>query len=601
MRRLSSSRWKSGLSCTKCHNYFHLSCIKPRISANTARILLSWRCSDCHFGTVTSPVEPSITGATSSEPVFDPIGVLISAVYTRQTNRVILRIPKSCRIQAASALSDTINALSSQAPISCTKFFFFAKEVFGIPTQSGNDHRTSKTAQKINDNLRRHLFTSSTDIPCQLWQLIHSPSYNRRPSATDDPKRLRQMVNRHLSVNDVAAAVRAVASDDILCDIIPDVLESQQSKHPPAPSNIEIIPIPTYIPSMTISSQDIREAIRSFSGSSGGGVDCLRPIHLHDLISNQAAEAGNRLIFSLTSLVNTFLNGQISDFARILFFHANLTALTKKDGGIRPIAVGNILRRLASKVANHFATHKVSNFLRPVQLGVSVKNACEAAVHFVRIIAKSPDHIQAKLDIPSAFNNIQRDILLRKCLMNYPEIFRLASLAYGSPTALMANGNLIWSDSGVQQGDPLGPLLFSLAIHDIASSMKSNFNIWYLDDATNAGDPKSVCDDIRRCSCMLTDIGLFLNPSKSELVNLGLDEAVFLSETQCINSILENVSFVEKEDVILYSSPLTSTAIRPQFQHKLSIFKALTENISLLDRHPAYFLLKNSFSMPKLM
>ena len=166
------------------------------------------------------------------------------------------------------------------------------------------------------------------------------------------------------------------------------MLESLQSKHPPAPSNIEIIPIPTDIPSMITSSQDIREAIRSLSGSSEDGVDGLRPIHLQDLISNQAVEAGNRLIISLTSLVNSFLNGKISDFARILFFPANLTALRKKVGGIRPIAVGNILRRISSKVANHFASHKFSNFLRTVQLGVSVKNACEAAVHSARIITK---------------------------------------------------------------------------------------------------------------------------------------------------------------------------------------------------------------------
>ena len=165
----------------------------------------------------------------------------------------------------------------------------------------------------------------------------------------------------------------------------------------------------------------------------------------------------------------------------------------------------------------------------------------------------------------------------------------------------MASGNLIWSDSDVQQVDPLGPLLFSLAIHDIASSIKSNRSVWYLDDATIAGDPRSVCNDIKRCSCMLADIGLFLNRSKSGLVNLGLDETVFLRETQCINSILENVSFVEKEDVILHGSPLTSTAIRPHFQHKISILKAMTEKLSLLDRHPSLFLLKNCFSMSKLM
>ena len=156
----------------------------------------------------------------------------------------------------------------------------------------------------------------------------------------------------------------------------------------------------------------------------------------------------------------------------------------------------------------------------------------------------------------------------------------------------MTNENLIWSNSGVQQGDLLGPLLFSLAIHDIASSMKSNFIVWYLDDATIAGDPRSACDDIKRCSCMLADIGLFLNPSKSELVNQGLDESIFLRETQCINFILENVSFAKKEDIILLGSPLTSTTIRPQFQHKLSIFKAMTDKLSLLDLQPAYFLLK---------
>ena len=84
------------------------------------------------------------------------------------------------------------------------------------------------------------------------------------------------------------------------------------------------------IPSMTTSSQDTWKTICSFSGNSGGGADGLTPIHLQDLISNQTAEAGNRLILSLTSLVNTFLNGQISDFVRILFFQPISLPLGKK-------------------------------------------------------------------------------------------------------------------------------------------------------------------------------------------------------------------------------------------------------------------------------
>ena len=273
----------------------------------------------------------------------------------------------------------------------------------------------------------------------------------------------------------------------------------------------------------------------------------------------------------------------------------------KKDGGTCPIIVGNVLRWLASKAANHYASHKVSNLLRPVQLGVSVKHACKAAVYSARIITKSLNYILAKLDIKNTFNSIRQNVLLSKCITNCPDIFRLSSLAHGSPTLLMVNGHIIWSNSGVPQGDIIGPLLFSLAIHVNASTIKSNFSVWYLDDATFAGDPRSVCDDIKWCSSIPTDISLFLNPSKCELVNLGLDEMVFLRKTLCINSILENVSFVEKENVILLGSPLTSTAIRSQFQHKLSIFKVMTEKLSLLDLHPAYFLLKDCFAMPKLM
>ena len=94
---------------------------------------------------------------------------------------------------------------------------------------------------------------------------------------------------------------------------------------------------------------------------------------------------------------------------------------------------------------------------------------------------------------------------------------------------------------------------------------------------------------------MLADICLFLNTSKSELVDLGLDEMAFLRETQCIDSILGNVSFAKKDDVIYIFSPLTSTVILPYVKHSFSILKAMTEKLTLLDRHPAYFLLKTAF------
>ena len=87
-------------------------------------------------------------------------------------------------------------------------------------------------------------------------------------------------------------------------------------------------------------------ALKSFRPSSAGGVDGLRPGHLKDLVAPQTAEAGRRLMKALANLCSKLLLGQISQHSRDLLLAANLTALRKKDGGIRPIAVGNVFRRL---------------------------------------------------------------------------------------------------------------------------------------------------------------------------------------------------------------------------------------------------------------
>ena len=49
------------------------------------------------------------------------------------------------------------------------------------------------------------------------------------------------------------------------------------------------------------------------------------------------------------------------------------------------------------------------------------------------------------------------------------------------------------SSEGAQQGAPLSPLFFSLAIHDIITSCPTSLvNVWYLDDGTLVGDLNSL-------------------------------------------------------------------------------------------------------------
>jgi len=63
-------------------------------------------------------------------------------------------------------------------------------------------------------------------------------------------------------------------------------------------------------------------------------------------------EAGSELLYSLTAFTNMLLTeGCPADISPI-FFGERLLALSKKTGGVRPIAIGFTLRRLASKCAN---------------------------------------------------------------------------------------------------------------------------------------------------------------------------------------------------------------------------------------------------------
>ena len=126
-----------------------------------------------------------------------------------------------------------------------------------------------------------------------------------------------------------------------------------------------------------------------------------------------------------------------------------------------------MFRRLAAKVGCFAVSRAVSHELLPIQLGVSVKGGAEAAVHAVRtFIANnidSSDHIIiGKLDMMNAFNSVRRDHVLQTCLDRTPEIANLSILAFSKPLSVIDSGHSITSSTGVQQGDPIGPLLLAL-------------------------------------------------------------------------------------------------------------------------------------------
>eukprot|EP00731_Ephydatia_muelleri_P005639 Em0002g1815a len=109
-------------------------------------------------------------------------------------------------------------------------------------------------------------------------------------------------------------------------------------------------------------------------------------------------------------------------------------------------------------------------------------------------------------------------------LFIFPEVLPWALWCYGLHPVLWHPLGIISSETGVQQGDPPGPLLFSLVIHRVVSAIASNcpallFHMWYLDDGTMAGPKLAVLGalSIVQHRYLGPPNGLFINTSKCEL------------------------------------------------------------------------------------
>jgi len=210
-------------------------------------------------------------------------------------------------------------------------------------------------------------------------------------------------------LGDVHGAMRILASEDSYVSPDEAYYAVLLAMHPDAPDDRRASPTPT-IDSMSCLVPQLLLAIKSFSPGSASGFDVLLLQHLQDMIQMSSPDA---LPKTLCEFVNLVLASGVPQEIRRVFFGASLHAISKKDGGLRPIAIGLTLRRLTSKIANRWATERVLPILGPRQLGVGVRGGAEAVVHAVRsyVSSASPYHAIVKLDFQNAFNTVCKDCI----------------------------------------------------------------------------------------------------------------------------------------------------------------------------------------------
>jgi hypothetical protein len=181
----------------------------------------------------------------------------------------------------------------------------------------------------------------------------------------------------------------------------------------------------------------------------------------------------------------------------------------------------------------------------------------EAAVHTSRVYLNHLPNEKAmlKVDFRNAFNSIRRDKMLKAVEQYVPDLLPFVFSAYSSPSILLWNGVQILSAEGIQQGDPLGPMLFCLTIQELVSSLSSEFNVFYLDDGTIGGNLADLQAGFQKIEDQGQALGLYLNVDKSELISC--DE----SAVTAVLSAFPGLQFIRAHQVTLLGSPLGQRAM----------------------------------------
>ena len=123
------------------------------------------------------------------------------------------------------------------------------------------------------------------------------------------------------------------------------------------------------------------------------------------------------------------------------------------------------------------------------------------------------------VDASNAFNSLNHNVALHNIQFECPAISTFLINTYREPSELFIDGEVIYSQEGTTQGDPLAMPMYAVATLPMINRLpKSTTQVWYADDASALGTITNLREWWDELARLGPSYGYHPNPSKTWLV-----------------------------------------------------------------------------------
>eukprot|EP00111_Clytia_hemisphaerica_P004992 TCONS_00014349-protein len=303
---------------------------------------------------------------------------------------------------------------------------------------------------------------------------------------------------KHMLRGNIKAALRVLeqAPNGGILGLNEDTLRSLKELHPEgsdAQNDILLTGKPAHIDPIvyeSIGGTAILSAALKTRGSAGPSAldaDGWRRI----LASRNYGTVGSDLRTSLANMLKilcqTPLDPNSEERDKEAFLACRLVPLDKNPG-VRPIGIGEVLRRIFGKTLIHVIKGDIMNAAGSLQVCAGQQAGSEAAVHAMIFNEQSTDAILL-VDASNAFNTLNRNAFLHNIKRLCPASSTYVSNCYQRKSRLFVmGGSELSSSEGTTQGDPMSMPTYAIGLMPLLDLLKEDLISAEVKEAAFADD-----------------------------------------------------------------------------------------------------------------